>query len=182
MSTPTIALIHYPLFYLIKMIKIWGFDNCLRIAACATCFTIIYLWIKNDHSSTSLSLARKIERFKKEKLPNSRLWRLIAAISCTAMSYMGLGVAFYGALNVTYPYDSFFHFLSLLWSAAWIAYFLILFLWIKNSRVPKPIMATGTTLGTLSVITTMHFSFFALPAIILMLHVHARSFDIPKTA
>lgn len=39
-----------------------------------------------------------------------------------------------------------------LFMAAWLAYAVIAFLWIKNNRVPKSVMIIGTLLGVASVI------------------------------
>lgn len=40
---------------------------------------------------------------------------------------------------------------SKLFMAAWVAYTLIALLWIKNNRVPKPLMLIGTALGLASI-------------------------------
>lgn len=123
----------------------------------------------------------------KENLLVGRLLRLIIAICCTALSYMGLATAFVGwtlykSFNISPTQDPFFYLFPLLWAAAWVAYFLILLFWIKNGYAPKPLMIIGTTLGTLSIIPFPLGVILALPAIILMIYVLIQSLTIPKAA
>ena len=124
----------------------------------------------------------------KKILTRRRLWRLIVAICCTAFSYIGLAAAFVGltlykSFNISAVQDPSFYLFPLLWSAAWIAYFLILFFWIKNGYAPKPLMVIGTILGTLSTISTVFWGLiFALPAIVLMIYVLIQSVGTPQAA
>ena len=123
----------------------------------------------------------------KKILTKRRLWRLIVAICCAALSYMGLAAAFVGlnlykSFNISPVQDPSFYLFPLLWSAAWIAYFLILFFWIKNGYAPKPLMIIGTALGTLSIIPFPLGLIFALPAIVLMIYVLIQSLSVSKNA
>lgn len=123
----------------------------------------------------------------KESPTKRRLWRLIVAICCTALSYIGLSSAFvtwtlYKSFNISPVQDPFFYLFPLLWAVSWVAYFLILFFWIKNGYAPKPLMIIGTTLGTLSIIPFPVGLIFALPAIVLMIYVLIQSLARPKAA
>lgn len=122
----------------------------------------------------------------KKILTKRRLWRLIVAICCTALSYAGWGTSFYGLYELFDPSpirSPSFDLIILLWNAAWIAYFLILFFWIKNGYAPKPLMVIGTILGTLSTISTVFWGLiFALPAIVLMIYVLIQSVGTPQAA
>lgn len=123
----------------------------------------------------------------KESPTKRHLWRLIVAICCTALSYIGLSSAFvawtlYKSFNISLTQDPFFYLFPLLWAASWVVYFLILFFWIKNGYAPKPLMIIGTTLGTLSIIPFPVGLIFALPAIVLMIYVLIQSLARPKAA
>lgn len=123
----------------------------------------------------------------KESPTKRRLWRLIVAICCTALSYIGLSSAFvawtlYKSFNISPAQDPFFYLFPLLWAASWVAYFLILFFWIKNGYAPKPLMIIGTTLGALSIIPFPVGALLTLPAIILMIYVLIQSLARPKAA
>lgn len=123
----------------------------------------------------------------KESPTKRRLWRLIVAICCTALSYIGLSSAFaawnlYKSLNISPVQNTFLYLFPLLWAASLVVYFLILFFWIKNGYAPKPLMIIGTTLGTLSIIPFPVGLIFTLPAIILMIYVLIQSLARPKAA
>lgn len=105
----------------------------------------------------------------KENLLIGRLLRLIAAIFFTALSYMGI--------KASWPLYK-----MPIWGGAWVAYFLILFFWIRDDRAPKTLMLCGTILGTLSVISTFFIGLiYTLPAIALMTYVHILSFKEPES-
>lgn len=107
----------------------------------------------------------------KENRLTARLLRSIVVICCTAMSYMGI--------DATWPPKNPFSFLG---TAAWAAYFLILFFWIKNDRAPQILMMVGTILGTLSLLSTFFLGLiYTLPAVALMTYVHILSFKEPKS-
>ncbi|MDR3158293.1 MAG: hypothetical protein LBU11_04635 [Zoogloeaceae bacterium] len=66
---------------------------------------------------------------------------------------------------------------SPLFIAAWAAYFLILFFWVKSNRVPRVLLIAGALLGIASVLESDFFGLlWAFPAIALMFHVIWRSF------
>lgn len=88
-----------------------------------------------------------------------RTYRLLAALACTAFSWLALAASWRSQTP--------------LWLAAWAVYLLILGFWIKDNRAPKPLLLVGTLLGGLSVLTSPFLIalLWALPAIGLMLHV-----------
>jgi len=87
-------------------------------------------------------------------------YRLVAAIVCTASSFIGLVFSF------TTP------FINPLWVASWAIYFVILYFWIKDNRAPKALMITGTIMGVISVVSSIFYAlFFVFPSIALMIHV-----------
>ena len=96
-----------------------------------------------------------------------RIYRLLAALACTAFSWLALAASW----RTQTP----------LWLAAWAVYLLILGFWIKNNRAPKPLLLVGTLLGGLSVLSSPFFIalLWALPAIALMLHVLRCSWRAP---
>jgi hypothetical protein len=84
--------------------------------------------------------------------------RLLAAIVCTAFSFMAIKISW----SIKSP----------LFIAAWAAYLLILFYWVKSNRAPKALLIAGTLLGLASVLASFFVGLlWALPAIVLMLHV-----------
>lgn len=111
-----------------------------------------------------------------ENLLIGRLLRLIVAICCTAMSYMGI--------EASWPLYK-----MPIWGSAWVAYFLILFFWIKNNRAPRILMIVGTLFGTISLFSTFLLGpmglflglICTLPAIALMTYVHILSFKEPES-
>lgn len=139
--------------------------------------SILHFWGENDRPPAPLAFSVTLATAMKEGLLKSRLCRLIVAICCTVLSYMGLLAALHAASSS--PQDL----LSYLWGSAWVAYFLILFFWIKNDRAPKPLMVTGTALGCCSVAITVGWALIhTFPAVALMIYVYARSFDTPQAA
>lgn len=95
------------------------------------------------------------------------LYRLLAAVICTAFSWLALAASW----RTQTP----------LWLAAWAVYLLILGFWIKDNRAPKPLLLLGTLLGGVSVLTSPFLLalLWALPAIGLMLHVLRCSWRAP---
>lgn len=57
------------------------------------------------------------------------------------------------------------------------AYFAILYFWVRYDRAPKALVVAGAVLGVLSVIGSYLMAFLvAAPSIVLMLHVLRRTF------
>lgn len=112
---------------------------------------------------------KKYLDYQKNNLINkNRLSRLITATVCTGASFIGILASWPRP-----PSD----YLNHLWLTAWVAYFLILFFWIKDNRAPKWLMVIGTLLGTLSVLSTFGWAMpFVFPAIGLMVYVLLLSF------
>jgi uncharacterized membrane protein len=85
-------------------------------------------------------------------------YRLLAAIVCTAFSFMAIQMSFIIK--------------SSLFIAAWAAYLLILFFWVRSNRAPKALLIAGTLLGVVSVLVSLFTGLLlAFPAIALMLYV-----------
>lgn len=86
-------------------------------------------------------------------------YRLIATILCTLPSLWAICISFLS--------------FNLLFIAAWLAYFLIAFFWIKNGYAPKMLMSTGTVLGlaSLAVEGFLVPLIFTAGSVILMMHV-----------
>jgi formate-dependent nitrite reductase membrane component NrfD len=88
-------------------------------------------------------------------------YRLLAAVVCTAFSFM--------AIKLTFIMKSP---LFILFIAAWAAYLLILFFWVRSNRAPRALLIAGTLLGVVSVLVSFFTGLLlAFPAIALMLHV-----------
>ena len=87
-----------------------------------------------------------------------RFLRFTIVFCCSIWSIMGIIVSFATQ--------------NKLFMAAWLAYAVIALLWIKNNRVPKPIMIVGTLLGVASVIWgNLWVALWVGPAIACMLHI-----------
>jgi len=95
-------------------------------------------------------------------------YRFIAAITCTISSFMALAIS----IEVNAP----------LFIPTWAFYFLILFFWVKDNYAPKTLIIIGTILGVTSVIASYFVALlWALPSVILMIHVIKCSFFPPTT-
>lgn len=104
-------------------------------------------------------------------MKESLSFRLTLAIACTFLSSIGLAMSFREG--------------CLLYLAAWAAYFLILYFWVKDNRAPKLLMVTGTVLGCMSVFSTLFFAMILVltfPAIALMVYVLYLSFKDPENS
>ena len=85
-------------------------------------------------------------------------YRLLAAIVCTAFSFMAIHMSF----SIGSP----------IFIAAWVAYFLIIYFWVKTNRAPKSLLIAGSLLGLVSVIGSYFVGLmWAFPSIALMSHV-----------
>jgi hypothetical protein len=85
-------------------------------------------------------------------------YRLLAAIVCTAFSFMAIQMSFVMK--------------SPLFIAAWAAYLLILFFWVRSNRAPRALLIASTLLGIASVFESYFVGLlWAFPAIALMFHV-----------
>lgn len=90
-------------------------------------------------------------------------YRLIAAILCTALSFMAIWMSFKIAFPVFIP--------------PWAIYISILFYWVRDNRAPKALVVIGAVVGVLSVVFSAFTAiFWAFPSIALMLHVTKCSF------
>lgn len=90
-------------------------------------------------------------------------YRIIAAILCTAPSFLAL----FATQKMGEP----------LFIAAWGMYFLILYFWVKNNYTPKILLIIGTILGVVSVVLSNYAGLLlAFPSIMLMFHVIKCSF------
>lgn len=100
------------------------------------------------------------------------LLRLFFAVSCTLLSWMGIKESLEN-VDLSNP----------LWIATWGVYFLILCIWIKNSRVPKTIAALGSVLSVLSLASTFFFALApTFTAVVLMAYIVLQSLKEPKSA
>lgn len=96
-------------------------------------------------------------------------YRLFAAVVCTAFSFMAIKMSWAAP--------------SLLFIAAWIAYFSSVFFWVRSNRAPKFLLIVGTLLGCASVLGSYFVGLlWAFPAIMLMLHIIWCSFRTRNTA
>lgn len=85
-------------------------------------------------------------------------YRLLAAVICTAFSCMAIAFSF----SMKQP----------LFIAAWGAYLLILFFWVRDNQAPKALLIIGTLLGVISLCASYFVGLlWAFPAVALMLHV-----------
>lgn len=90
-------------------------------------------------------------------------FRFIAAIICTSLSFMAIGLS----LKIAFP----------LFIPAWALYGLILFFWVRDNHAPKALVVIGLLVGTLSVVFSAFTAlFWAFPSILLMIHVAKCSF------
>lgn len=90
-------------------------------------------------------------------------YRIIAAILCTGLSFMAIGLS----LKIAFP----------LFIPAWVLYFFILFYWVRDNRAPKILIFIGAVVGALSVVLSAFTAIlWAFPSIVLMLHVIKCSF------
>lgn len=90
-------------------------------------------------------------------------YRLIAAILCSSLSFMAIGLS----LKIAFP----------LFIPAWVVYVLILFYWVRDNCAPKALVVVGSFVGILSVVLSGFTAvFWAFPSIVLMLHVAKCSF------
>ena len=85
-------------------------------------------------------------------------YRLLAAIVCTSFSFMAIHMS----ISIGSP----------IFIAAWVAYFLIIYFWVKTNRAPKALLIAGSLLGLVSVIGSYFVGLmWAFPSIALMFHV-----------
>ena len=92
--------------------------------------------------------------------------RLLAAITCTAFSFMtGISAL---AIPPMLP----------LWIAAGMVYLFILYFWVMTNSVPKAILLIGTVLGAILIVCSPYFIALpmAAPSIMLMLRIIVCSF------
>lgn len=88
--------------------------------------------------------------------------RIIISIFCTLFSLPGVVATL--------------SFGNLMWFAAWVAYFSILYFWVKNNRAPVPLVVVGTVLGTVSLGSTFFAALpFTFPGVCLMTYIFFRS-------
>lgn len=88
--------------------------------------------------------------------------RVIVSIYCTFFSLVGVVATF--------------SFGSYLWFAAWVAYFSILYFWVKNNRAPVPLVVVGTVLGTVSLGSIFFAALvFTFPGVCLMTYIFFQS-------
>ena len=95
-------------------------------------------------------------------------YRLIAAILCTGLSFIAIGLS----LKIAYP----------IFIPAWLLYFSILFYWVRDNRAPKALVVIGAVVGFSSVLfSALTAVLWAFPSIAIMLHVAKCSFWPKKT-